>query len=142
MKPGRLLLADRHLGVLGGAHGLLQDLFETAVMVADEQSLTDAVAVFRPDLVVVDLSLPGGQEGDLPGRLLATHPGLRLVGLSVHDEPSVADQLIAAGLAGFVLKRAAATDLVPAVRAALAGGTYVSPAVQHAPGGPPPPRRR
>ena len=99
----------------------------------EERDARLAVAVAREEAV--------GQEADLAGRLMATHPGLRLIVLSVHDEPSVADHLIAAGVAGFVVKRAAATDLVPAVRAVLAGGTYVSPAVQHAPGGPPPPRR-
>ncbi len=130
MKPGRLLLADRHLGVLGGAHGLLHDLFDTVTMVADERSLMQAVADFCPDLVVMDLSLHWGQEVDLVGQLKACHPDLRLVVLSVHDDASVADRFFAAGVAGFVVKRAVGTDLLPAVRAALAGGTYVSPAVQ------------
>jgi DNA-binding NarL/FixJ family response regulator len=129
MKSGRLLLADRHLGVLGGAHGLLHDLFDSVVMVADERSLAEAVTDLGPDLVVMDLSLPRGQEVDLAGRLMGCHPDLRLVVLSVHDEASVADRLMAASAAGFVIKRAVGTDLLPAVRAALAGGTYVSPAV-------------
>jgi len=58
MKSGRLLLADRHLGVLGGVHGLLHDLFDSVVMVADAQSLAEAVTDLGPDLVVMDLSLP------------------------------------------------------------------------------------
>jgi DNA-binding NarL/FixJ family response regulator len=128
-KPSRLLLADRHLDLLRGVHRLLHELFETVVMVADEPSLRDAVTTFDPDTVVVDLSLPGGEEADLVGRLMEEHRGLRLVVLSVHDEPEVADRIMGAGAAGFVLKRAAATDLVPAVRAALGGGRYVSPAM-------------
>jgi DNA-binding NarL/FixJ family response regulator len=140
MKSGRLLLADRHLGVLGGAHGLLHDLFDTVVMVADEQSLVEAVAERRPDLVIMDLSLPRGQEADLAGRLMGCHPDLRLVVLSVHDEASLADGILAAGAAGFVVKRAVGTDLLPAVRAALAGGTYVSRAVRS--GGDIPPTRQ
>lgn len=129
MKSGRLLLADRHLGVLGGVHGLLHDLFDSVVMVADAQSLAEAVTDLGPDLVVMDLSLPRGQEAGLAGRLLACHPGLRLVVLSDYDEALLADRLMADGVAGFVVKRSAGTDLLPAVRAALAGGTYVSPAV-------------
>lgn len=123
----RVILADRHLGILGGVHALLHGLFETVVMVADERSLADAVTMLDPEVVAVDLSLSGGQEADLVGRLTEGHRGLRLVVLSVYDEPSVADRVMAAGAAGFVLKRTAATDLVPAVRAALAGSNYVSP---------------
>ncbi|MGO9287478.1 MAG: response regulator transcription factor [Polyangia bacterium] len=137
MKSGRLLLADRHLGVLGGVHGLLHDLFDSVVMVADAQSLAEAVTDLGPDLVVMDLSLPRGQEAGLAGRLLACHPGLRLVVLSDYDEASVADRLMADGVAGFVVKQAVGMDLLPAVRVVLAGGTYVSPAV-HSGGNSPP----
>jgi DNA-binding NarL/FixJ family response regulator len=62
MKTGRLLLADSHLNMLGGAHNLLDAMFETMLMVADERSLVDAVTTFKPDLAVVDLSLP--REGE------------------------------------------------------------------------------
>ena len=93
------------------------------------QSVAEAVADHHPDLVIMDLSFPRGHETDLARRLMGAHPGLRLVVLSVHDEASVADRLLAAGVAGFVVKRAVGTDLLPAVRAALAGVTYVSPGV-------------
>jgi DNA-binding NarL/FixJ family response regulator len=116
--------------MLGGVHSLLADLFETVLMVADERSLLEAVSTLPPDLVVVDLSLPGEGEANIARRLLEQHPGLRLIVLSVHDEPTVAAQVREGGAAGFVLKRAAATDLVPAVQEVLRGGTYVSAAVQ------------
>ena len=138
MKYGRLLLADRHLGMLGGVHGLLEDLFDTVLMVADERSLLEAVTTFKPDLVVMDLSLPAGGEANLARRLMACRPDLRLIVLSVYDEPLVARELMSAGVAGFVLKRGAATDLIPAVCAIHGGGTYVSPAVQQVPDGPRP----
>ncbi len=115
MKSGRVVLADSHLNVLGGVHGLLEGLFQTVLMVADERSLEDAVTTFKPDLVVVDLSLPGNGETNIARRLLGRHPDLRLIVLSVHDEPTVVDQMLSTGVAGFVLKRTAATDLVPAV---------------------------
>jgi DNA-binding NarL/FixJ family response regulator len=130
MKRGRVLLADGHLGMLGGVHGLLDALFEAVLMVADERSLGDAVTAFRPDLVVVDLSLPREGEANVAKSLMRRHPDLRVIVLSVHDEPTVASQLLSAGVAGFVLKRTAATDLVPAVEEVLRGGTYVCPALQ------------
>lgn len=88
MKCGRLILADRHLGVLQGSQGLLRDLFDSIVMVADEQSLIEATSDFSPDLVILDLSLSIGQDACLAERLLKCHPGLRLVVVCVHEEPS------------------------------------------------------
>jgi DNA-binding NarL/FixJ family response regulator len=130
MKSGRVVLADSHLNVLGGVHSLLEGLFQTVLMVADERSLEDAVTTFKPDLVVVDLSLPGDGETNVATRLLGRHPDLRLIVLSIHDEPTVVDQMLSTGVAGFVLKRAAATNLVVAVAEVLRGGTYVCPALQ------------
>jgi DNA-binding NarL/FixJ family response regulator len=130
MKHGRVLLADSHLNMLGGVHSLLDTLFETVLMVADESSLDDAVTTLKPDLVVVDLSLPCEGEADIARRLMRCHPDLRLIVLSVHDEPTVARELLGAGVAGFVLKRSAGTDMLPAVEEVLRGGTYVSPGIR------------
>jgi len=130
VKHGRVLLADSHLGMLGGVHSLLDSLFEAVLMVADERSLMEAVTTFKPELVVVDLSLPAGGEANIARRLLGHHPDLRVIVLSVHDEPTVVRQMLSAGVAGFVLKRSAATDLVPAVKGVLRGEVYVSAAVQ------------
>jgi len=125
MRYGRLLVADSHLSMLGGVHGLLDSLFETVLMVADERSLEDAVTTFKPDLVIVDLSLPREGGTNIARQLLAQHPDMRLIVLSIHDEPTVVGQMLSAGVAGFVLKRAAATDLIPAIKEVLEGGTYV-----------------
>ena len=130
MKSGRVLLADSHPNVLGGVHSLLVGLFDTVLIVADERSLMDAITALKPDLVVVDLSLPGGGETNIARRLLKRHPDLRLIVLSVHDEPTVVAQMLCAGVAGFVLKRAAATELILAVEEVRRGGTYVCPAFQ------------
>jgi DNA-binding NarL/FixJ family response regulator len=130
MKYGRVLLADSHLGMLGGVHSLLHALFETVLMVADERSLIEAITTFKPDLVVVDLSLPGDGEANIARRLMQRHPELRLIVLSVHDEPTVIGLMLNAGVAGFVLKRAAATDLILAVNEVFRGKVYVSATVQ------------
>ncbi len=118
-KLGRVLVADRHLNMLEGVHGLLESLFETVVMVADERSLIESVLTVRPDLVIVDLSLPVAEGVNVVGRLRERYPGLRIVVLGVHDEPSVASQLLRSGVAGYVLKRSAATELIPTIEKAL-----------------------
>jgi DNA-binding NarL/FixJ family response regulator len=120
--------------MLGGVHSLLDTLFRTVLMVADERSLMEVVAAFRPEVVVVDLSLPGADEANVARRLKTRYPDLRIVVLSVHDEPTVARQLLEGGAAGFVLKRTAAVDLLPAIEEVLRGGTYVSPALCPLPG--------
>jgi DNA-binding NarL/FixJ family response regulator len=129
VKQGRVLLADSHLGMLGGVHDLLETLFETVLMVANERSLVHAVTTFKPDLVIADLSLRREGEANIVRRLMGHHPDLRLIVLSVHDEPTVAGQMLGAGVAGFVLKRTAATDLIPAIKEVLRGRTYVSAAI-------------
>ncbi len=137
MKYGRVLLADSHLSMLQGVHSLLDALFETVLMVADERSLIVAIATFKPELVVVDLSLPAVGEANVARRLMGRHPDLRLIVLSVHDDPTVATLVRNTGAAGFVLKRTTATDLLPAIQEVLRGGTYFSPALRpsHGDGG-------
>ena len=121
--------------MLGGVYTLLSTAFDTVMMVADEASLLDAAATFKPELVVVDLSLPHAGEASIVKRLVDHSPDLRFIVLSVHDELTLVNQLLDVGAAGFVLKRAAATDLLPAVTEVLGGGVYVSPALKaHRPG--------
>ena len=128
MKLGCLLLADRHMNMLGGIRGLLEPFFETIMMVTDEKSLLDAAEKVQPDLIVVDLSMPVSREINVARRLGKLFPGKKFIILSIHDEPVAVDECLEAGAAGFVLKRAADTDLIPAVEAVMKGDTYVSSA--------------
>src|SRR5262245_27353984 len=100
MKYRRVLLADSHLIMLAGVHSLLESVFETVLMVADARSLMEAAATFDPDLVVVDLSLPVEEGVNIARQLRTRYPALRIVVLSVHDEPWVASQLLEAGVSG------------------------------------------
>jgi DNA-binding NarL/FixJ family response regulator len=113
--------------VLAAVHGLLQPTFATTVMVADEASLHEAVTQLEPDLVVVDQSLPASGGVNVVCTLLERHPGLRVIVLSVYDEPAAVSQVLRVGAAGFVLKRTASSDLTMAVNAVLRGEIYVSP---------------
>jgi DNA-binding NarL/FixJ family response regulator len=127
VKHSRVILADSHLNMLGGVYSLLNSLFVTVMMVADEASLFDAVLTVKPELVVADLSLPNEGEDNVARRLMKRNPDLRLIVLSIHDEPTVVSQMLSAGISGFVLKRAVATDLIPAIQEVLRGSVYVSP---------------
>ena len=73
--------------------------------------------------------MPVAGEFNVARRLKNHYPELKVIILSVHDEPTIVKAALAAGALGFVLKRSVATDLIPAVREALEGRTYISPAV-------------
>jgi DNA-binding NarL/FixJ family response regulator len=130
MERKRILIADAHPTMMGGVRLLLKDLFDVIFMVADEHSLADAIDTNQPDLVLVDLSLPVSSAENVARLLHRLSPELRFIILSVYDEKTVVDECLSAGAKGFVLKRSAVNDLIPAVEAVLRGGTYVSPSIE------------
>jgi two-component system secretion response regulator SsrB len=121
-----VLLAERHHALGEGIRGLLESEFEMVVMVADETSLIEGSRRLQPTLAVADLSMFRGESLGWIARLRQGTPDLRLIVLSVHDEPPVCRAAMDAGADGFVLKRDIATELLPAVEAALAHRRYVS----------------
>lgn len=126
----RILIADAHSGMAASVRHLLKDLFDVSVMVADMQSLRDTVECTQFDLIIADLSVPVMNGENVARLLMRLRPETRFIILSVHDEPAVVAECLAAGAAGFVLKRTAVDDLLPAVEAVLRGDTYVSPSLQ------------
>jgi len=116
-----VLLADRHHGLTEGVRGLLETAFGTVVMVADEASLLEGAIRLRPEVAIVDLSLARDSGLDWLRVLRQRCPDLKVIVLSVHDEQSVYRAAIEAGADAFVLKRAIATDLLPAVDAVRCG---------------------
>jgi two-component system response regulator DegU len=132
MRQGRVILADKHSNMLGGIRRLLEDEVETVLMVGDEISLYHALENFNPDVVVADLSLPISTKTNIARMLKKNFPKTKVIILSIHDEKSVMDDVIAAGVEGFVLKRRAVIDLVPAIHEVLQGHKYISPDVNGA----------
>jgi two-component system response regulator DegU len=132
MRQGRVILADKHSNMLGGIRRLLEDEVETVLMVADEISLNHALENFNPDVVVVDLSLPISTKTNIAWALKKNFPKIKVIILSVHDEKSVLDDVMAAGVEGFVLKHRAVIDLIPAIRGVLQGCKYISPDIDGA----------
>jgi DNA-binding NarL/FixJ family response regulator len=125
--PTCAILADRHTALIDGIRDLLETDFDAIYVVADVQSLSSGAQRLLPDLIIVDLSLGGG---DLPGllqRVADLSPTSRVVVLTVHDEPAVPRLALAAGAHGVVLKRCVGTDLMPAIDAVLQGQRYISP---------------
>jgi DNA-binding NarL/FixJ family response regulator len=124
-----VLFAERHHDLRDGVRGLLETTFETVFMVANQASLLQGAERLRPALMLIDISLSGGDLAGLLARVCALAPGAKLLLLSVHDELTVAEGALKAGAHGVVLKRSLGTDLLPAVDALLAGERYLSPAI-------------
>ena len=124
-----VLLADKHHGLRDSVRGLLETEFESVFMVANAAALLEGANRIRPAIVIVDLALSAGDLRGLLAEVSARAVGSKVLLLSVHDEPSVAEAAIAAGADGVVLKRNLATDLMPAVEALRAGKRYVSPGI-------------
>ena len=123
---GRVVLADSHPGMLEGMRRMLETEARSVVMVADEASLIQAVDRMSPDLVVTDLSFPVSGAANVVQLIKQHHSQTKIIVVSVHDEPTVIDEVINAGAEGFVLKRRAVVDLVPAIREVCQGRRYVS----------------
>ena len=126
-KRARLLLADDHPGMLEQIVRLLQGEFEIAGTVGNGLELTTAALRLDPDVVVLDITMPG-QDGIEAARHLQ-HVGCRakLVFLTVHEDLDYVRAAMDAGGSAYVTKARLVSDLVPAIQAALAGQRFLSP---------------
>lgn len=124
----KILLADDSPAVLAGIKRLLDPEFEIVGSVADGLALLAAAKTLRPDVMIVDVMMPG-LSGLEAVRRLKKLPRLGAIAiiLTVFDDPSLAAEARAAGAMGYVVKSAADRDLVNAIHAGLAGRFYSSP---------------
>lgn len=126
MSRARVLLADDHDGLLDKVGQLLDGEFDVVGKVRDGQALLDAAEWLRPDLLVVDISMPimGGFEA--VRRLTEAGSNARIVFLTVHEDPEFIREAFAAGASGYVIKSRMALDLIAAAREVLAGRSFTS----------------
>lgn len=123
----RLLLADDHRIVAEGLRTLLAPEFDLVGIVEDGRALLEAAVRLRPDVIVADISMPQLNGIDALVQLRRENPQVRVVFLTMHAEIAYARRALEAGAAGYVLKHSATAELVAAIRAALAGKTYLTP---------------
>ena len=128
----RVLLADDHPMVLEGLRRFLSVDFEVVGTVADGHALLEAAEIQRPDLIVVDISMPGIDGIEATRRLRELVPEARVLILSFHSEPSWVHAAFDAGARGYLTKTSAPEEIETAVREVLKGNFYVSPRVTRA----------
>lgn len=124
----RIVLADDHLMVRGGLKVILdaEADFEVVAQAGDVKSARRLVGEQQPDVLVLDLNMPGGSALNAIPELRSQAPMTQIVVLTMRDELSVVREARQAGAAGYVLKEQASDDLIKAIRAVVAGGTYMS----------------
>ena len=128
----RLLLADDHAGVLEEIRQLLAPEFEIAGAARGGRALLDLAAELRPDAVISDVAMPD-LDGIEAGRLILDRGhAAAVVALTMHNDPSLVQRALRAGIRGFILKVDAGAELVAAVRAVARGRTYLSRSVRAA----------
>lgn len=130
-KALRILMADDHPIVLAGLKALVQAAqgLEVVGEARDGRSALRLASSLRPDVVVLDLSLPEMNGAEVVRALLAEQPDCRILVLTVHEDRATIRQLLDLGVAGYLVKRSAADDLIRAIHSVAAGGTYLDPAI-------------
>jgi DNA-binding NarL/FixJ family response regulator len=123
----RVLLADDHTLLLEAFEKLLEHDFTVVGAVSDGRALLSAAAELKPDVIVLDIAMPLLNGLDAARQLKKTMPAIKLIFLTMNEDPNVAREAFRAGASGYLLKTSAASELSKAINAALCGRTYVTP---------------
>ncbi len=130
MSKPRLLLADDHVILLEGLRALLSRDFEVAGTASNGREALEVAAQIHPDMILLDISMPGLNGIEAARRLKQREPGAKLVVLTMHADLSLVRAAFEAGASAYVLKQSAATELVQALHEVENGQHYVSPLIR------------
>jgi two-component system, NarL family, response regulator NreC len=127
--PIRVLIVDDHPVVRSGLRRVLESVADIEVVgeAGDAKQAVFETRAQKPDIILMDVVMPGASGIEAIPDVLHDAPDAKVLILSMQDDPNYVRQAFAAGAAGYVLKEAADTDLVAAVREVAAGGRYVHP---------------
>lgn len=129
MTKPRLLLVEDHELVGQGLSAMLSADYEIVDIVTDGAAVVDAVQRHKPDVLLLDLSLPNRNGIDLLAGLMRGEPELKVLVLTMHVDPHLADMALSLGAAGFVPKNSGLDELRTAIEVVREGGKYRSPKI-------------
>lgn len=129
MKLPRVILADDHILVTEALQQLIAPHFDVVATVADGRALLDSATSLKPDVIVLDVAMPLMNGLEAARQLNAKMPGVKLVFLTMNEDPELAVEAVKAGASGYVLKKSAGSELLRAVQAALRGKSYITPQI-------------
>jgi DNA-binding NarL/FixJ family response regulator len=123
----RVLLADDHALLLGALEKLLSAECEVVGQVADGRALVEAADRLKPDVIVLDISMPNLNGLEAGRQIKQRLRSVKLVFITMNEDPDLAAEAFRAGASGYLLKQSAATELMAAIRQVMQGRSYVTP---------------
>jgi len=127
LSRARILLADDHQMLLDALKGVLEPRWEVVGTVSDGRALLQAAEKLQPDIVVLDIAMPQLNGLDAARHLKPAMPTVKLIFLTMNEDPELVGEAFRAGASAFLLKQAAAFELSAAIEQVLKGRSYVSP---------------
>ena len=127
MKRLRVLLADDHQMLADALKSVLEPRCEVVGTVSDGRALLEAATELQPDIVVLDIAMPHLNGLDAGRQLKHALPKVKLIFMTMHEDPYLVGEAFRAGASAFLLKEAAASELTDAIDQVLKGGSYVTP---------------
>ena len=129
MKKPRVLMADDHSMILAGLRKLVEGECEVVGTVEDGRALVEAAQKLRPDLILLDISMPLLNGLEATRQLTKLVPESKVIILTMHASPAYATEAFQAGAAGYLLKHSAALELSQAIQSVLQGRQYLTPLI-------------
>jgi len=131
MIPPRVLLADDHTILVEAFRKLLEPHCTIAGTVSDGRALLELAPQIKPDVVVVDIGMPLMNGLEAAFRLKEQMPAVKLIFLTMNEDPDLAVEAMRSGASAYLLKSSAAAELINAIQLALKGKSYVTPQIAH-----------
>jgi DNA-binding NarL/FixJ family response regulator len=125
----RVLLADDHSLVAAGLRSMLDSKFDVVGIADNGRALVQAAELLRPDVILLDISMPELNGIDAARKLRKLVPNAKLIFVTMHTDASFVREALRAGGSGYVTKQSAPAELVTAVEEVLRGHTYLTPVV-------------
>jgi DNA-binding NarL/FixJ family response regulator len=129
MKRPRALLADDHPLTLEGLRAFLEPHVENVGTVRDGRALVDAALRLKPDLIILDITMPFLNGIDAAVQIKKSLPGVKLLFVTMHVNPAYLEAALNAGGSGYVLKSGAREELLDAIKCVMSGSIYVTPSL-------------
>ncbi|MFT5139880.1 MAG: DNA-binding NarL/FixJ family response regulator, partial [Rhodothermales bacterium] len=128
-KPHRVLLADDHALLLDAFRTLLEPHFEIVGTATDGRELVKLAAQLKPEVIVTDISMPLLNGLDAGSKIKKLQPEVKLVFVTVNEDPDLVAEAFRIGGNGYLLKSSAASELFKAIEVVMGGGKYVTPLI-------------
>ncbi len=129
MKPLRILLADDHTLLLEAFRKLLESVYDVVGTVRDGLALLAIAPALKPDVILMDISMPRLNGLEAGRRLKQMMPRVKLIFLTMNEDPDLAAEAMRSGASGYLVKTCAASELFDAIQAAKKGKSYVTPKI-------------